>query len=218
MDYETFLAKVNKNDSTIHKTERSGGGECERIVRLTRAAGYSLYDLEGYSDYPRFISDAWFRGYAGIPMGVYYERLPTYYQRCLHLIHAEGRRHQQGEQQAGVSPEVEPTGQPTGVAYRRSSGPYYIDPDGDLCRGYGRTAVGSTPTNTQSGEEPERTINNGDYVSLTFDPPRGSVVRSTTRTEEVGVSSSRNEREGSGGDDQNPWQSIRRRMERSPWR
>ena len=214
MELETFLAKVNRDDSTIQKTERSGGSECGRIVRIVREHGYSLYDLEGYSDYPRFIIDAWQRGYAGIPMGVYDERLPAYYQRCLSYIHSTGREHQSREQQAGVSPEVEPVGQSTGTTPR-----YHIHwstgPNGNPVASLGGR-VGSTPTNTRSRPEPERIIYNGDYVSVTFDPATGTVVRSPPSPEEGGVSSVRDEREGSERGEEDTEQSFRRSVERSP--
>ena len=239
MELETFLAKVNRDD-TIQKTGGARGSECGRIVRLVRAAGYLLPDLEGHTDYPLGITSAWNRGREGVPMGVHSTIFNTGYELQLCFVHTAGRRYQRSQQQAGVSPEVEPVGQPTRVAPSTVRWTSWY-PDGP------RFAVGSTSTDTQSGQEPERTINNGDFVSVSFSPAVGSTstdtqsgqepesdghphayyvgverciagVRSPLNQQEGRVPSVRDEREGSERGEEDPLEPFIRSLERSTGR
>lgn len=176
MDYETFLGKVNKND-TVHKTKGPGSSECESIVRFVRGQGYFLSGLEEQPNYQDDVVDAWHRGLAGVPLGMHSSSRP--HQSTLSIIYAEGRRYQQGEQQAGVSTEVEPTGEP-----RRTTAGNTLEwgtNDHGQPTITRRSAVGGEADPTQPRPEPESVEHRRTY--------RARWVRSPTSAEEGGVPS-----------------------------
>jgi len=208
MEYEAFLTKINgkeKKDESIDSASSTlGAQQYESIIRTARNYGWRLNGLEERPEFPSGIEAAWRCGLQGDSLGLHGDD-PIYWA-FLMSIRAAGLRHSRSERQAGVPPEAEPTGQSTGATASD-----HIHWGTSLS---GQPTVGSTSTDTQSGTEPIRIISNGDYVSVTFDLATGSVVRSSTRTEEGRVPSVRDEREGSQRGEEDTQQSLRRSLER----
>jgi len=208
MEYETFLEKINgkeKKDESIDSTSSAPRTQqYESIIRTARNSGWRLNGLEERPEFPSGIEVAWQCGLQGGSLGLYGDD-PNYWAFLL-SVRAAGLRHSRSERQAGVPAETEPTGQSTGHSASAVVWEHYHG------RPSGQPTVGSTSTDTQSGTEPEgdayiRT-QQSDYIRL-------AGLRSSARTEEGGVPSVRDEREGSQRGEEDTQQSFRRSLERS---
>ena len=219
VNFAQFQRKVDGKDKvdgqTISDTTAELGSlQCQGILTVVRARGYSISGMEERSEFPAGVTEAWQRGLRGAPLGMYGEHPPAYNNRLLSIwvVAKQIYRDSHSEQQGGFSPDADQLGESDRAAPVSGTRGYFIDTDGDLCYGTIPT-VGSPSSNTLTREEPSGADHWADAIGWTeYDVQR---IRSALSEQERRVQSLRSEREGSERGEENPIELIRRCMERS---
>jgi len=201
VNFAQFQRKVDGKDKvdgqTISDTTAELGSlQCQGILTVVRARGYSISGMEERSEFPAGVTEAWQRGLRGAPLGMYGEHPPAYNNRLLSIwvVAKQIYRDSHSEQQGGFSPDADQLGESDRAAPVSGTRGYFIDTDGDLCYGTIPT-VGSTSSNTLTREEPSGCRHNSTHYDDAQRYLTG--IRTTISEQERRVQSLRSEREGS---------------------
>jgi hypothetical protein len=223
VNFAQFQRKVDGKDKvdgqTISDTTAELGSlQCQGILTVVRARGYSIGGMEERPEFPAGVTEAWQRGLRGAPLGMYGEYPNAYLSQLLAIwiVAKQIRRYSHSEQQGGFSPDADPLGESDRVAPVSCARPYIYN--GELYSGSIPSrrpipTVGSSSRNTLAREEPSGADHWADDIGWTeYDVQR---IRSALSEQERRVQSLRSEREGSERGEENPIELIRRCMERS---